>query len=831
VSVLHHPYNWFQSGSARELRRVIEASSDLVLTGHEHDCDSYRVARDDSKGAGYVEGGVFGASGEDGPSFNVVQIDPHQGRYCVISFRWNGDAFTSDGREPPWHPFVFTASRFAREQLLSDDMLALLNDPGLPLTHRAKPLGLEDIFVAPELRTYEHTDPSKPAVSAAVPSDMCISQLFGDRHAYLLGEGQCGKTALGKMLFLHSIRREQMPVFVDGGRIRTPNARDLTKLIDGFVQQQYRDVSPETFWQLPKDTRAVIVDDLGEAKPNASGKAQVAAWLHNHFGTVFLLGGDRTQIEDVIAGQAEQASLVGFKRYEIKPFGYLLREILIEKWITLGKEHELERDDLDHELRTTVSTLNRLLSDNLLPANPVYILLLLQQLEAEVPLDTSPGSYGAFYEAIVTLALHGTSRSPEGVGMKYTYLSELAWRMFRDGQTEIEDEDFNAFTREHVERFRLTEDADVLKQEIQDSRLLQSHYGRYRFAYRYALYYFVARYMRDNGEDEDVQSCIANAIEEIHREDLATILIFYVYLTKSMNVVTRVVGQARLLLKGTQPCDLATHVAFITRLQAKVPSLVLPDADPKEQRRALLRDMDGAASQRPLPDEGGAVEPPVTATEHELDLFLSMNRANKIVEFLGQVLRDFSGSLRGEPKREIAQECFELGLRAVNSFYATLERHLDRLLPELAALFGKNFSGLPARKRVEAANQFVFLVTEIMCFVALRRISYAVGSEVLMRTYDDVERSYDNRATRFVQLCIRLDHCRSFPKKRVLDLQSEVKDDAFGGFLLQVLVVEHFSQFRRPYKTRQSICAQLGIALPAPPGEKPRGYLPSGRGG
>jgi len=399
---------------------------------------------------------------------------------------------------------------------------------------------------------------------------------------------------------------------------------------------------------------------------------------------------------------------------------------------------------------------------------------------------------------------------------------ELAWHIFRGGHTDIEEHELDGFTQAHLERFRLTRDPKQLKQDILDSRLLQNQYGKYRFSYRYPLYYFVARYMRDNEEDPEVNTCVVQAVDGIHREDLANILIFYTYLTRNKKVVARVLDAARELFKETEACNLARHVEFITRLQEKVPNVVLPDADPREGRRALLRHADAEES-RPVP-----AEPDEAAYPDATEFTISMNRAAKVLQVLGQILRNFSGSWRRELKREITRECFDLGLRTLNSVYSYLERHLDRALGELADLFGRNFSDLPEKRRVEAAKELVFFVTELLCFGTLRRISYTVGSEVLVPTYDDVEAAYDNRATRFVQLCLRLDHCRQFPEKRVLELKAEVDKDTFGLTLLRMLVAEHFHQFPRPFRVRQSVCARLGISY-RPALEKPKAALPPGK--
>jgi hypothetical protein len=432
VSLLHHPYSWFQSANARDLRRQLEAASDLVLTGHEHDCDSYAVSRPRDEHTVYVEGASFCGDDREPASFSVIQVDPGGERYRVNSFAWDGDTFVCDSAEANWEGFVFARSRFAREQLLSSDMQDFLNDLGMHLTHHAKALALDDIFVAPELRTYDRLDDRDETAleRSSVPSEVCISRLLDDRYAYLLGDTQCGKTALAKVLFAHALRSQQTPVLLQGDHIGRIEPADLRRSVNEAVKNQYAHLSPEAFWQIAAENRTVIVDDFGQAPLNIRGKAQVAEWLRSSFGRVFLLGGGLSQIEDVIAAHSDEETLTGFCRYEIRPFGHELRDRLIEKWLRLGQEHQIEQDDLYHRLREAASTVNRLLGDNLLPASPVYILLLLQQIEAEVPLDTSAGSYGYFYEALVTMALQRSARSPEDVDTKYTYLSELASTLF-----------------------------------------------------------------------------------------------------------------------------------------------------------------------------------------------------------------------------------------------------------------------------------------------------------------------------------------------------------------------------------------------------------------
>lgn len=65
VSVFHHPYNWMPSATYRRFRAFIEESSDLVLTGHEHEPDHYQKYSFSGEVNDYLEGAVFQEHGRD----------------------------------------------------------------------------------------------------------------------------------------------------------------------------------------------------------------------------------------------------------------------------------------------------------------------------------------------------------------------------------------------------------------------------------------------------------------------------------------------------------------------------------------------------------------------------------------------------------------------------------------------------------------------------------------------------------------------------------------------------------------------------------------------
>lgn len=819
ITLLHHPFNWFQPPVSRELRSVLESKSDLILTGHEHDVDSYEVVRQGDGSVCYVNGGLFSGGKAGEGEFNLVQIDFDLKKYRVLQFAWEGERFSGRGGEI-WAEFLATGAGASDRRVLSESWEAHLSDLGIPLSHPAKDLTLEDIFIAPDLKSYEESHQAPANGGSIIQSENCLNRLLEDRYVFLLGEDQSGKTTLAKQLFSQTFKRGKTPVLLAGSSIRAVKEPSIRKVILRELRTQYQVLDEEEFWQLPSDERVAIVDDFHRSQLNTAGRKELASYLRGQFGAVYLLGRGGTQVEDVIASSSKGEQLEGFQRYEVRPYGHYLRDRLIKRWLVLGREQSIDNEKLEYEIRHRTNIVNSVIGKSLVPKFPLYVLLLLQQLESEVPLETPrSGSYGYFYEVLVTLALNKTSKSPEDVDMKYTFLSELAWWMFSGGRRQISDDELLEFCRSHIDAYSLNVEPKALKREMIASRMLQLTHGNYDFAPRFSLYYFVARHLRDTQEDVTSQQCLIDAVANIHREDYANILIFYTYLTKSKNVIDQILVKARDLFSSVEPCNMSDHVSFISALQAKVMDIVLEDGDTTEHRRAALRERDASAEEA----EDETREANDTSGDDEDLLLLSTNSAIKTLQVLGQILRNFSGSFRRELKLEITKECFGLGLRLLNAFYSSLEEHLEAVIPALADLFGKDLLDESPQKREDEARQFVFMLTEVMSLATLRRISQAVGAESLVRTYKDLEEeTEDTRATRFVQLCLRLDHCKSFPTNRVVDLHRDVHKDVFGLTLLRMLVAEHFYFYERPYRTRQSISSKIGLRFRPGPADKRR---------
>jgi len=94
ITAIHHPYNWFEPDNARALRKLLEESSDVILTGHEHSSSTYTKTGLTGEQNEYIEGGVLQET-EDAASssFNVVVIDLKSETQEVHHFAWTGELY------------------------------------------------------------------------------------------------------------------------------------------------------------------------------------------------------------------------------------------------------------------------------------------------------------------------------------------------------------------------------------------------------------------------------------------------------------------------------------------------------------------------------------------------------------------------------------------------------------------------------------------------------------------------------------------------------------------------------------------------------------------
>jgi hypothetical protein len=828
----HHPTNWLEPNNARLFRGQIERFADLIFTGHEHASRRSETIAEHDVEFTHLEGGVLQESSNPNISdFTTLIVDLDTTKLKHFRCTWNGELYEvratrlRSGDDTEWQEFPLNLARRLDVVRLAPDWEEQLNDPGIRLTHpRLTKVRLADIFVYPDIREVELRKEMTRSPVRVIRGESVLTEVLRHSHVLITGDTQSGKTSLAKMLALQFFKRGDLPIVIDERNTRSlPKADRVEDFLVSTMFAQYRCANPDILRQVDRSKRVVIFDDSHRlAKLSRQAKAQFLDALCGSAGRIVLLAHDvSVGLDELLSPDA----VVTFQRFRLLPFGQASRNTLVERWLTLGRESGLSMDtrELVRTLDELMQTINTLVGKNFVIPYPVYILSVLQAAEAAVNVDTKASTHGYFYELLIKASLaRGSGKIPYDIVA--SYLSFLAFHMFKTRVFEMDRSSWQSVHREFIQSRDLDYDFDLFHGHLLNLEIIQLLGDVYRFKYQYFFYYFLASYMRDHIVRSDVRGHISAMSGSLHIEMHANVLLFLAHLSKDPVIITEMLNAARSHFSEHRPATLDKDVTFLSVFATELAEAkflnVFRDGDTVENRRKALE----AADQREQPDliretdrvvDGAATEEPLQS-EHALDRDALdppslLNSALKTAQILGQIVKNFPGSLEGEQKAEIVRECSELILRALTWVMSLFRHNEERIIDEVMELLKDPSQPLSREELQTGAKAVVFGLVSLASYGLVKRASYAVGSTLLTRTYSRVF-SDGTPAQALIDASLDLDHSGAFPVDKLKDLGGKFKKgQSFAHMLLRGLVIQHFHMFPVPYTTKQRVCAALDI--------------------
>lgn len=473
VSLFHHPYNWLESTNARVFRTNIERMSDLILTGHEHESGQHqKINRISGETNEYVEGGVLQDSGTKQSEFNAILIDLDNRRQKFIRGAWSGTLYKTEAVHATWQDFQRNKNRTRNEFVISAPWTDYLTSPGAAFTHsRKEKLELKDIFVEPNVRELSRIDSITQVVQLPINGDDFWRRLVDTTHAAILGGQSSGKTALGKSIYLKFHAAGFVPLTLSGEEIKTWDREKLMRQIAKAVQDQYSAGVVERYWQIGPEKRVLLIDNYHLIPLNNKGNQELFAHLKEFASRIILLTHDLSKVDELAVEGGQQNPLATFIQFELQEFGNQLREELIERWFTIGQEYIVSSKELETQVIETKRIMDALLGRNLLPAYPIFILIILQQIEAQTNLNASGGALGYLYEHLITASLAKTAKRLD-LDTAYAYLSEVAYHMFGIRARRLNEVQMSEVHQRYCDEYKMNLRFDQIEKALVEADLL-----------------------------------------------------------------------------------------------------------------------------------------------------------------------------------------------------------------------------------------------------------------------------------------------------------------------------------------------------------------------
>ena len=804
VGVFHHPYNWLAPTIKRAFSEHVESTCDLIFTGHEHATAYYKKEAFSGLVTDYIEGAVFQEHGKDACGFNAVLVNLEVSQERVYSFKWDGDHFAEDEITNGWRPFRRSKSR--REFELTEAMSEHLQDPGATFSHPGKPnLLLEDIYVPPNAQELIFKDGKDLVNKGRVASKDVLNFISNKQRVLIIGKERSGKSTLAKVLFRQFYGNGLIPILIDGDEIKTTDPEKFDVLIEARLRQDYKNPLLDKFRQLADDRVVVIVDDFDHAKLNARGRLNFLDGIHKKFDRLVILGDDLLRFEEMACGELGPKVFSEYTQIELMEYGHILRSAIVDKWYDVNREYIANPDELARKVAHAERLIDEILGRSYLPSYPIFILTILQGLDTSEPISNSAGSYGYLYTVLITKRLAEGDKELT-LDKKLAYLVELAFHMFKVGRRELSLPEFELFHQRHCGQY-LPIDRKLIVRELELAGIVELFHDHYHFKYDYFYYYFVAQYFSRQIEDEAVKVHITKLCEELQKEENANIWMFLTNQSRSTFVLETILNHATKFFASMSPPRFEEDVQFLVKLYDKVPELVYVTKSTEELRQERRKFLD----EQP-PNIGNQIDE-TEETNEVLRTLAKLKAALRTLEVMGQIVKNYAGSMKNDPKYQLVKQCYELGLRVVGVIFDVWQKSGEEFVQEVLDMVLRKEDNIQTKEDLEKLmKQFIFYFCEMTSFNIIKRISHAVGTKDLNDVYEKVLAENPSNAYRLVDLSVKLDSL-GVPTGDIYDLNEKFKDNVFCNRLLSHLVLHHFYLFNTKEQTKQKICNKLGIKM------------------
>lgn len=811
VFVFHHPLNWFTQDNLHELRSILRSSAEIVLTGHEHVQGAVIV--DDALGSatGYIEGGALASADGSPSSFNLLEVDLFSDEFRSCLYEWTGSEYVPRDLSASWSSFRPLPSKKRIGFEITDSFNHVLRDAGANFTHPIRgALTLDDIFVYPDLRELTGADDE-------ARSRISANTLLGKsppNRVFLIGDEKCGKTSLLYQLYRGLFEQGVVPVYVRGIDIGNASKRELDAIWDAAVVDQLGAANLKAFWETPARERVCFLDDYDRVRLNEKYRAKVIEYISSRFGRSIVVSSDGYQLVEYLSGTAA-AALSEYQSYAVLPFGHHLRLQLIRKWTCGGVEAVMPLGQMTELVDRAERVIDSVLGNNFVPAVPLYILTLLQSLEAGRSTEFSNSAFGHYYTFLISRDLSAIHVKPEEFDELFNYCAHLAQEFSKSGKRELEVAAIRRFNAWYSETYTPIAGDDRI-QKLCEARVLMERRGVVQFRYPYYRYYFLGKYFADGlgrqGERSELMEQIRGKCRNLHIRENANAILFLTHHSKEPFVLGEIVDVLKSLFAHHEPIRFSGDVQIVSDLVDRATKMIVEEWD-VEKNRDQIRKLQDEIEEREGEADGGS-DAEQTQTEGQppasvANLLGQVNLVFKTIELLGQVLKNYYGSLRNEEKIALMQEIFRGPLRALADFFSFLAENKDALVFDVEADLARRHVEIPEERRQEIARRTVFNVVGILSCIFVGKAADAVNAKTLRDNARTCAEREGTPAAKIIQVAAILDSADQIPYEDLSQVIEMIRGDIFAKKIIESFAFRHVYLFPTSIKEKQQLQALL----------------------
>ena len=814
-SVIHHPTHWLEPNNKREMEDLLLKISDFIITGHEHIPSKVMITDWSNRSVNYVEGAAIQELGDPSKSgFNIIHVNLDDMKFIIKNYQWQSLYYKCKDETEEWRLVSSNASsRFSDHNTLkiTTDFSSFLNDLALQVTHpRVHSLKLNDIYVFPNVEEIHYDEDG----SSNIKSEEIAEIIKKDKtsHLFFSGDKDSGKTALGKMLFQYFYSERYYPLYIDGSSLSQSLAKNINLLLNSEAKKIYSDDT--LYVQMEREKRILIIDDWQKSPINTELRAKFLNEACKFFNQVIIFAESNNSLNESIKLFSREQSM---RHFEIMSFGHAKRNEFIEKWVTLGQRDTLENDELIREIDRINRAIKPIILQSFVPRFPLYLLVIIKTVEAGKPHDFEKSSNAYYFEVLIKDSIASLEIENRETDKIYQYLTDMAYEMHKKPSGSLTIEEWRNFHKNHLEYYDMSDDQIVfkdVKSKLEREKIIKLTADGYEYNYSYMYYFFVAQYIARKINLEEIKSLVSNMCRDIHVTDNANIIMFLTHLSKDEFIKTEVLNAAKNILQDLPLLKLEDDVALINEMCEELFPLVLQDVDVREHRKNLAIKMD--EHERESQMEVSADQDEVNGDDETMVILNKVNlieKGTKMLDIIGQILKNYYGSMSGTDKYILCEELFKLGLRINYCFIEDLRDNNKLLVEFISSIIIERKLEKNKERADKLAKNILYNMGGIITNNNIMKIAFSVGTPDLDRTYLKVKESLSCNSAELAYLFIRFEYYDKFPYTEVKKFYQANKTNKIVVQILQNMVKRYLYMYETSRSERQKICDLVGMKI------------------
>lgn len=814
ISLFHHPLHWLQHQNIRLFKELVNSTSNIVMTGHEHTYSVKKEAMiDTTEHIEYIEAGVLQDShNTNSSSFNLLNIDLEDNKQDIHEFSWDSNMYEKKNTH------CDITLPFSKKSIyqLKENYKKQLNTLALKVTHPTKDdMLLEDIFIYPDLRVINSNSKNKRTFLEVNAEKFKSIDEIG--YTIIYGAETSGKTSLSRILQLKYKRDGLVPIIIQGKDVKSNDidASKIKNLIKRSFKRQYECDSNTllNFEQIDKNQVLLFIDDFQDVKLNSDYKSKFIEIIKElNYKNILLFSHESLELEATTEGDLAK-SLLDFSHYKLLQFGHKVREKIIQKWILLGQETTFNKKELIYKTREKANSINTTLGYNIVPSYPIYLLTLLQAMEANETNSLSKSSYGYYYEFLIMKYLNASSpMQPKDINTVFTYTSTLAFECLNMKQYSFALDELKSFDKSYCSQKKFSPTFDIIDKLVQ-SNILSEYEEEYKFSHDYIYYFFVAKYLSDNISKNEIQEIVKKMCKRLYRIEFANIIMFLIHHSPQEFILETIITEAKQVFSEVSQFTFAPEE--LTKINSSIQNerVKLEDRTLEESRTIELEQKDKTHKIESLNHSSDRDEADYNEDIQVLNQFATINLAFKMIEILGEITKNYSGSLDGNIKYDLIKETYSVGLRSLKSLVEFFENNHELLGEEIKEVIAKKQYVTDDKINETVANMIFGMVSSISTGI-VRKIAKAIASKDLSDIYKEILlEDSENIAVQLINHAIELDFQGGLNVSKLEKIHKVLIDDKnrLTDSVLKKMVLEHMYMFDVDFSKKQSICAKLDI--------------------